>query len=67
MIAPQQPIPSIIDLPPVFMSFIISELMPMAAIAIIIKNLLNSLSGVKISFGTPSEGAKVVIIEVATK
>ena len=40
---------------------------PMAAIAIIMKNLLKSLNGVKNSDGTPALTAMVVITEAATK
>ena len=51
-----------IGLPPLFTSFTISVLNPIAAIAIIIKNLEISFIGVKNSLGTPNETAIVVIM-----
>ena len=53
--------------PPDLMSFTILLFSPIAAIAIIMQNLLNSLSGVKTSPETPKFNATVVISEAIIK
>ena len=57
----------IIGFPPVFTSFIILLLRPIAAIAKVIMNLLSSLRGVKLDDGTPALVHIVVIIAVPIK
>ena len=56
-----------IGFPPVFISFIIFVLSPIALIAITIKNLLKVLIGEKILISAPIETATVVIIDAPTK
>ena len=64
----QQQKPRISGLPPVFTSFTMFVLKPIAAIAQIMKNLLNSFTGLKIAAFTPkTEVATVVISEASTK
>ena len=57
----------IIGLPPFFISLTISVFKPIAAIAITIKNLLNSLNDAKKLVGTPHPTAIVVITEAPMK
>ena len=59
--------PSIIGLPPDFISFSRLLFNPIAAIAIMIKNLLKSFRGVKECEGTPVFKAMVVIIDATIK
>ena len=61
VIPSQHDIPSKIGRPPLFTSFTISVLNPIAAIAIIIKNFDNSFSGLNIAAGTPIDVATVVM------
>ena len=63
----QQHNPIIMGFPPVFTNLTILVFNPIAAIAIMIKNLDNSLSGVKKLAGTPMEVAIVVITEAPIK
>ena len=67
VIPTQQQKPRARGLPPVFISFTISVLSPMAAIARTIKNLLSSLSGEKTSISMPADTATVVITDAAMK
>ena len=67
MIPIQQIAPSKMGLPPVFISLIILLFRPMALIAIIIRNLLNSFTGLKNALSTPRLTAIVVIIEAIIK
>ena len=63
----QQHAPIASGLPPVFMSFTISVLNPIAAIARTMKNLLTSFIGLKKSPETPRLIETVVITEAAMK
>lgn len=63
----QQQSPIRIGFPPVLTNFTMSVFNPMAAIAIMMKNLLNSLNGEKTEAGTPAATATVVMTEAATK
>lgn len=63
----QQIKPKIIGLPPFLINLITFVFKPIATIARTIKNLLNSLKGVKKSAETPILIATVVIIEANTK
>lgn len=63
----QQLAPIRIGLPPVFTNFTISVFNPMAAIAMTMKNLLNSLKGLKKDVGIPKFTATVVIMDAAIK
>ena len=63
----QQQKPRIIGFPPVFISFTIFVLSPIAAIARTIKNLLNSLIGLKIAISAPADTAMVVITDARIK
>ena len=65
--AKEQEKPRSRGLPPVFTNFTISVFKPIAAIAIMIKNLLKFLSGVKKDALTPKLSAIVVIIEAKMK
>ena len=67
VITVQQHAPSKMGFPPDLMSFTILLFSPIAAIAIIMQNLLNSLSGVKTSPETPKFNATVVISEAIIK
>ena len=51
----QQQNPIMRGLPPVLISFIIWVFNPMAAMAMVMKNLLSDLTGLKTSLGTPNE------------
>ena len=63
----QQQAPRIIGLVPDLTNFTISVWSPIAAIARIMKNLLNSLNGTNTFASTPKFTASVVIIEAITK
>ena len=63
----QQLAPIIIGFPPFLINFTIYVFNPIAAIAMIIKNLLNSLNGLNKLEGTPNPVAIVVMIEAAIK
>ena len=63
----QQQKPINIGFAPDLISFTILVFKPIAAIAIMMKNLLSSLSGEKKLFGTPRETETVVITEARTK
>ena len=63
----QQQNPRIIGFPPVFINLIIFVFRPIAAIARTIKNLLNSLTGLKIAISAPAETAIVVITDARIK
>ena len=63
----QQQKPINIGFAPDFISLTILVFKPIAAIAIMIKNLLSSLSGEKKLFGTPRDTETVVITEARTK
>lgn len=63
----QHDIPRRIGLPPFFTSLMISVFNPMAAIAMIMQNLDNSLNGLKNEVGTPMLRAMVVMILANTK
>lgn len=67
MIPSQQLSPISIGFPPVLTSFTILVLIPIAAIAIIIKNLLSSLNGEKKEEGAPAAVAAVVMRDAAIK
>ena len=67
VITPQQQPPSSIGFPPDLISLTTLLFRPIAAMAIMIKNLLSSLRGLKISEGTPIPKQSVVIIEARTK
>ena len=66
-IATQQQKPMKIGLPPVLTSFTILVFMPIAAIAITIKNLDSVLSGVNTPAGTPTVVHTVVMMDASTK
>ena len=66
VIPSQHDIPRRIGRPPLFINFTMSVLNPIAAIAIIIKNLDKSLSGTNTSAGTPTAVA-IVVITLAPK
>ena len=66
-IATQQQNPMKIGLPPVLTSFTILVFMPIAAIAITIKNLDSVLSGVNTPAGTPTVVHTVVMMDASTK
>lgn len=63
----QQTAPSKSGLPPVFISLMILLFRPIALIAMIIRNLLNSFIGLKNELSTPKLTAIVVIIEAIIK
>lgn len=63
----QQHRPMKMGLPPVRTSFTMSVFRPMAAIAIMMKNLLSSLNGENTLPGTPRAVEMVVISEASTK
>ena len=63
----QQQNPIMIGLPPDFISFTMFVFKPIAAMARIIKNLLNSFKGINIDEGTPKPVAIVVITEARIK
>ena len=65
--ATQQQKPMKIGLPPVLTSFTILVFMPIAAIAITIKNLDSVLSGVNTPAGTPTVVHTVVMMDASTK
>lgn len=67
VIPTQQVNPSRIGFPPFLTSEITSVFMPIAAIAMIIKNLLSDLKGLKTLAEMPQLVATVVITEAATK
>ena len=67
VIATQQEQPRNNGLPPVLISLMIFVFMPTATIAQMIKNLLNSLIGLKTTALTPIDAAIVVIKEAAKK
>jgi hypothetical protein len=56
-----------IGFPPPFTSFTMSVFIPIAAIARMIKNLLNSLKGANMEEETPKFIATVVIMEARIK
>ena len=63
----QQQKPRTRGLPPVLMSFTMSVLSPMAAMAMMMKNLLSSLSGENTVMSAPAETDRVVIRDAPTK
>ena len=63
----QQIKPKIIGLPPFLINLITFVFKPIATIARTIKNLLNSLNGVKNSAEMPAEMETVVMTEAAIK
>lgn len=63
----QQQSPARMGFPPVRMSLTIFVFRPIAAIAMIIKNLLSDLKGVKISGEAPRDTAAVVMTEAPAK
>ena len=65
--ATQQQKPIRIGFPPVRTSFTILVFRPIAAIAMIMKNLESSLKGEKTEASTPRETDTVVITEASTK
>ena len=67
VIPAQQHAPRRIGLPPVLISLTMLLLRPIAAIAMMMQNLLSSLSGAKIPAGTPELRATVVITEARMK
>ena len=67
VIAAQQQAPRIKGFPPVFTSFTMLLLSPIAAIAITMKNLLRVLSGAKKSALMPRFTAIVVTTDARTK
>lgn len=67
VIPSQQQAPMKSGLPPVLISFTISVLRPMAAIAMTIKNLLKSFKGENTDESTPAAVAIVVISDAAIK
>lgn len=67
VIPTQQDNPIKIGFPPVLTRFTIFVFKPIAAMAIIIKNLDKSFNGVKTSIGTPKAVAIVVISDAPTK
>lgn len=67
VIPTQRQAPSTMGLPPVFTSLMMLLFKPMAAMAITIKNLLNSLTGAKTAAGTCRRRATVVITDAAIK
>ena len=67
MMPTQQAPPMRIGFPPVRISLTILLLRPMAAIAMMMKNLLSSLSGVNTDAETPALIATVVMTEAAMK
>lgn len=63
----QQKNPRTIGFPPVFINLIIFVFRPIAAIARTIKNLLNSLTGLKTARSAPAETEIVVITDARIK
>lgn len=63
----QQAMPIRIGFPPVLTSLMMFVCSPMAAIAMIMKNLDNSFSGANTSIGTPTAAAIVVMMDAPIK